>query len=110
MRKTVPFDNSFLYATAEVGSAVTDRPDAVELIEGETVSHVSLVRVNAGGLVIYLDIATARSLASQIMRVTNDGDLLWDTEPMTGEEVDLLTDDVKHLHSLSAGAIGGDPA
>jgi hypothetical protein len=73
----------------EVGSAATSREAEVDFIDG---SQVSLVRVNAGGLTIFLDIVTARSLATQIMHVTNDGDLLWETEPMTGEEVDQLTD------------------
>jgi hypothetical protein len=104
MKKIVPFENTFLYATVEAGSAATDRDSAVEFIDGNV---VSLVRVNAGGLCIYLDIATARSLASQILHVTNDGDLLWETEPMTGEEVDELTD------ALRAGVFrdsDGDPA
>ena len=101
MKKIVPFENTFLYATVEVGSAATDRDSAVEYIDGE---KVSLVRVHAGGLCIFLDIATARSLASQILHVTNDGDLLWETEPMTGEEVDQLTADVR------AGVIGGGAA
>ena len=97
MKKIVPFENTFLYATVEAGSAATDREPAVEFIDGNA---VSLVRVNAGGLSIYLDVATARSLASQLLHVTNDGDLLWETEPMTGEEVDQLT------ASVRAGVIG----
>lgn len=101
MTKKVPFENTFLYATVEAGSAATDRDPVVEFIDG---AQVSLVRVNTGGLSIYLDIATARSLASQILHVTNDGDLLWETEPMTGEEVDRLTADVR------AGVIGGNVA
>jgi hypothetical protein len=103
MRKTVPFDNSFLYATAVVGNAATEHPAEVELLEGKTVSHVSLVRVNAGSLVIYLDVATARSLAEQILSVIDNGcDPLWATEPATGEEVDRWVEDIR------AGAIGGD--
>jgi len=103
MKKSVPFENTFLYATMEVGSAATSREAEVDFIDGQ----VSLVRVNAGGLTIFLDISTARSLATQIMHVTNDGDLLWETEPMTGEEVDELTD------ALRAGVFfdsDGDPA
>jgi len=101
MANKVPFENTFLYATMEVGNAATDREPTVEYIDG---NKVSLVCVNAGGVRIFLDIATARSLASKIMQATNDGDLLWETEPMTGEEADSLAADVR------AGRIGGDPA
>lgn len=98
MKKSVPFENTYLYATMEAGNGKGARPDEVTRIEGD---HTSLVRVHTGSVCIYLDIATARSLASQIMLVTNDGDLLWDTEPMTGEEEDRWSEDIR------AGAIGG---
>ena len=101
MNKTVPFENTYLNATVEAGSSATDRDSVVEYLDG---NKVALVRVNTGGLTMYLDIATARSLASQILHVTNDGDLLWETEPMTGEEVDQLTADVR------AGAFDGNVA
>jgi hypothetical protein len=102
MSKSVPFENTFLYATMEAGNATSNRPDDVTIVDGD---RVSLVRVNTGAVSIYMDVATARSLASQIMQATNDGcDLLWDTEPATGEEVDRWTEDIR------AGAIGGDPA
>jgi hypothetical protein len=92
MKKTVPFENTFLYATMEVGNAASNYDSVVHLIDG---GQISLVRFDVGGLSIYLDVATARSLASQILHVTNDGDLLWETEPMTGEEVDQLTDELR---------------
>ena len=98
MKKSVPFENTFLYATMEVGSAASNHESVVHLIDGQ----VSLVRFDVGGLSIYLDVATARSLATQIMHVTNDGDLLWETEPMTGEEVDQLTD------ALRTGVLSDD--
>lgn len=105
MRKTVPFENVYMHATLEAGitsSAVDKRAD-VTFIESDT-GGSSLVQVRAGGLCVYMNVATARSLAAQIMRVTDDGDLLWETEPITGEEVDRWTEDIR------AGAIGGDPA
>ena len=103
MKKTVPFDRTYLYATIETGNAAPDDRTEVTYIEPDNGGAV-LVQIRSGGIRIFADVATARSLAAKIMQVTNDGDLLWDTEPMTGEEVDRWTEDIR------AGAIGGDPA
>jgi len=103
MSKSVAqFENSFMCSTIEVGPSSRDHGNEVALLEAE---HTTLVRVYAGSVCIYMNAATARSLAEQILRVIDNGcDPLWDTEPPTGEEVDRWTEDIR------AGAIGGSGA
>lgn len=97
---TVPFKNTFMQSHVVVGTAAADRGNNVELVEAE---HATLVTVHAGGVTIYMNVATAQSLATQILRVIDKGcDPLWETEPMTGEEEDRWSEDIR------AGAIGGN--
>ena len=96
----VPFENTFMQASVAAGRGIADRDSEVVLVAGE---HTSIVAIYAGGIAIYMNVATARSVAAQIMTLTDNGcDPLWETEPMTGEEEDRWAEDIR------AGAIGGD--
>ena len=100
MSNTVEFENTFMQTTVEVGTSVTVRGNEVTLIDA---FPVSLVRVHTGNACVYMNVATARSLAEQILHVIDNGcDPLWDTEPMTGEEEDRWAEDIR------SGAIGGN--
>jgi hypothetical protein len=95
------FENTFMHSTVESGHQAANRGNEVALIEAKP---TALIRVTADGLCFYANVATARSLAEQILRVIDSGaDPLWDTEPATGEEVDRWVEDIR------AGAIGGNP-
>ena len=97
---TVEFENTFMQSAIETGTGVVERPNEVSMVGTDV---VPLVRVYCGNVAIYMNVATARSLAEQILHVTDNGcDPLWATEPATGEEEDRWAEDIR------AGAIGGD--
>ena len=63
------FKNSYLSATVEVGTWCADRADAVTLVGDD---KVSLILIETGQLRMYLDLATAASLADAIQSAVNN--------------------------------------
>ena len=63
------FVNSYLSASVEVGTWCADRADAVTLVGDD---RVSLILIETGQLRMYLDLATAASLADAIQSAVNN--------------------------------------
>ena len=63
------FKNSYLSAHVEVGTWCADWADTVTRIRGD---GVSLILIKAGQLRMYLDLATAASLADAIQSAVNN--------------------------------------
>ena len=63
------FNNSYLNATVEVGRLCADRADTVTRIRGD---RVDLILIETGQLRMYLDLATAASLADAIQSAVNN--------------------------------------
>ena len=66
------FKNSYLSARVEVGTWCADRADAVTLVGDD---RVSLILIETGQLRMYLDLATAASLADAIQSAVNTASL-----------------------------------
>ena len=63
------FYNSYLHTTVEVGRIAADRADTVARIRGD---RVDLILIETGQLRMYLDLATAASLADAIQSAVNN--------------------------------------
>ena len=63
------FYNSYLHTTVEVGRIAADRADTVARIRGD---RVDLILIESGQLRMYLDLATAASLADAIQSAVNN--------------------------------------
>ena len=63
------FYNSYLHTTVEVGRLCADRADTVTLVGDD---KVSLILIKAGQMRMYLDLATAASLADAIQSAVNN--------------------------------------
>ena len=63
------FKNSYLNATVEVGRLSADWGDTVTRIRGD---RADLILIKAGQLRMYLDLATAASLADAIQSAVNN--------------------------------------
>ena len=63
------FDNTYTNATVEVGRLCADRADTVTRVCGD---RVDLILIETGQLRMYLDLATAASLADAIQSVVNN--------------------------------------
>jgi hypothetical protein len=102
MTRSVTFKNDYFTAAVENGPGAPDRASTVTVLGPD---DRPLVRVDSGSTTIYMNAATARSLATAILRMTcEECDVLWVEEEPDGEEVDRWNEDVR------AGAIGGNPA
>ena len=66
------FKNSYLSARVEVGTWCADRADTVTLVGDD---KVSLILIETGQLRMYLDLATAASLADAIKSAVNTASL-----------------------------------
>ena len=63
------FKNTYLNATVEVGTLCADRADTVTRVSDD---RVSLILIQTGQLRMYLNIATAASLADAIQSAVNN--------------------------------------
>ena len=63
------FKNTYINTTVEVGRLCADRADTVTLV-GD--GRVSLILIETGQLRMYLDLATAASLADAIQAAVNN--------------------------------------
>ena len=63
------FNNTYINTTVEVGRLCADRADTVTLVGDD---RVSLILIETGQLRMYLDLATAASLADAIQSAVNN--------------------------------------
>ena len=63
------FKNTYINTTVEVGRLCADRADTVTLVGDD---RVSLILIETGQLSMYLDLATAASLADAIQSAVNN--------------------------------------
>ena len=63
------FNNTYSNTTVEVGRLCADRADTVTLVGDD---RVSLILIETGQLRMYLDLATAASLADAIQSAVNN--------------------------------------
>ena len=63
------FANTYINATVEVGRLCADRADTVTLVGDD---RVSLILIETGQMRMYLDLATAASLADAIQSAVNN--------------------------------------